>query len=117
MQKSAAGLLNTTQIAWQRKCFSESYIYFLFVVILKSSDSGLAYAGLHLQLKDEKWSRAIESCLKKFGYGFCVVNFEDMKVLKSIITQTTNFSHAVVICPFQVNARFICYVKEVSRQL
>lgn len=57
--------------------------------------------GLHLQLKDEKWSRAIESCLKKFGYGFCVVNFEDMKVLKSIITQTTNFSHAVVICPFQ----------------
>ncbi|XP_020623366.1 structural maintenance of chromosomes protein 6-like isoform X3 [Orbicella faveolata] len=57
--------------------------------------------GLHLKLKDEKWSRAIESCLKKFGYGFCVVNFKDLKVLKSIITQTTNFSPVVVICPFQ----------------
>ncbi|KAL9969413.1 hypothetical protein ACROYT_G021630 [Oculina patagonica] len=58
--------------------------------------------GLHVQLKDQKWSHAIESCFKKFGYGFCVVNFKDLNVLKSIIKQTcTNFSPAVVVCSFE----------------
>ncbi|KAJ7394297.1 Structural maintenance of chromosomes protein 6 [Desmophyllum pertusum] len=57
--------------------------------------------GLHIHLKDEKWSIAIESCLKKFGYGFCVANFKDLKVLRTIINQTcTNFTPAVVMCPF-----------------
>lgn len=58
---------------------------------------------MYVHVKDEKWSKAIETCLGRFGYGFGVCNFDDFNVLTAIIKQTcTNFFPAVVMCPFEV---------------
>ncbi|XP_068698748.1 structural maintenance of chromosomes protein 6-like isoform X1 [Montipora foliosa] len=58
--------------------------------------------GLHVHLRDQKWSKAIEACLKNLAYGFCVANFEDSKVVKAIIAQTcTRFFPVVLVCSFQ----------------
>lgn len=58
--------------------------------------------GLHVHVKDQKWSYAIETCLKNLAYGFCVANYKDMHVIKCIISQMcTNFFPVVLVCPFQ----------------
>ncbi|CAH3182366.1 unnamed protein product, partial [Porites evermanni] len=58
--------------------------------------------GFHVHLKDQKWSYAIEVCLKHLAYGFCVTNYQDMHTMKSLITQTCQaFFPVVLVCPFQ----------------
>jgi len=58
--------------------------------------------GLHVHLKDQTWSKAIETCLKNLAYGFCVANYQDLKVLKTITARTcTKFFPVVLVCPFQ----------------
>ncbi|CAH3023318.1 unnamed protein product [Porites evermanni] len=60
------------------------------------------FKGFHVHLKDQKWSYAIEVCLKHLAYGFCVTNYQDMHTMKSLITQTCQaFFPVVLVCPFQ----------------
>lgn len=64
----------------------------------------LRLIGLHVHLKDQTWSKAIETCLKNLAYGFCVANYQDLKVLKTITARTcTKFFPVVLVCPFRVS--------------
>ncbi|XP_022796486.1 structural maintenance of chromosomes protein 6-like [Stylophora pistillata] len=58
--------------------------------------------GRHVHLKDNKWMKAIESCLGRYGSGFAVCNFRDYNVLNAIIKKCCKqFFPVVIMCPFE----------------
>ena len=75
------------------------------------------FKGFHVHLKDQKWSYAIEVCLKHLAYGFCVTNYQDMHTMKSLIAQTCQaFFPVVLVCPFQVRV-LLQYVQVMNLHL